>query len=358
MRRFAIVIYLAIVFAPNWTYGAAKAYQEFERFISAPPIISNMVVEKKIWNGRKPFDGSFSNSVAFEYYQVRLQSGAMFLRKVRSCNEITNDSVAVTILSTFDHKITLFDGTPYFYVWYDTDATSSGKQFSIFNTRSLLLEPLREALNLAVLHVEQGTIRWEHERFSCTAQFGRESLVVSGELFTNADGAADHLKVEYDGGQKKSCYIIRYGYFPPLQYAFLPTTMTNFFLSGGKEIDVGEMRILEVETNRQPLQASLFDGTRFQRLYNLQTRVYTNGSYYSQSASGVLAFLRCYEETTRGLSGGLANHRERMLACLFTAWIAINCAFFALYLRAKGRYGARVKQTHHQNDIYETHTKA
>ena len=313
--------------------------EQFKEFIASPPIISNLIVQKKVPTGGGiiPLDGSFAQSTAFEYYQSRLQPGSVFFRKYLTASDETNFVVAGQLVSVFDRQSRVFDGNSQLTTWDDRDPSVLGKRSSIFYSREYYLRTLSEFLNLGLMHSHWGSIRWNGDAFMGEGIIDDEHVILSGELFSTSSGLADRLKVRYTFVQRNASYdyILRYSFDPPLQFPFLPSCIKNFLILNGREIEVGEFRILHLETNSLPMVATAFDVTGFVDHYSWTTRVYTNGSLYVLSTNGTSQFLSTFEEVTNPALSGSVQQRHKAFEALYVVWIAINYGFFILFMRVR-----------------------
>lgn len=212
----------------------------------------------------------------------------------------------------------------------------AGKTISVFYTAQFFLLPLREVLNLGIMHADIGSVHWEGNHFQTRCEVNHMTVRISGDLVARADGRADSLRVRYDFPAATHSYVVHYGYQPPLKYAFLPSVMTNFWVPKARskvsdEIELNQWRILEIEIAGGPLAAEHFDVAPFAQWNDWPIRVYTNGGFYQPSTNGTLRLIAML---------GAQNQNRRPpgraeLGAFYAGWGAMNLVIFALLVGAK-----------------------
>ena len=330
------------------TASGPSAVEQFKQFLASPPIIQNLVFQQKVpmGGGMRPLDGSFAFSTSWEYFQAKWQTNGLFFRRLNGPSDVTNFAVAGELVSWSGHEHALVEPTRQITTWDDRDPTVAGKRISVFYTSQFFLDPLKEILNLGIMHAEIGSTRWEGNRFESQRELDEQPLVITGEVFPGSNGPPRAMKVCYRLPHLTNSYVIRYGYDPPLRHPFIPTVMTNLWLSGGSgevtnEIELNQWRILDFETAEAPLAPEAFSVAPFARRNAWASRVYTNGAIYYVATNGELRL--AYPLNPSGMRPTLPPSRTA-LAAFYTCWGALNVTLFALMVGAKERNQEQIKQ--------------
>ncbi|HLH54025.1 MAG TPA: hypothetical protein VKY92_10475 [Verrucomicrobiae bacterium] len=321
--------------------SANLALEEFKNFISHPPVISNLVFQQKVpmGGGARPLDGSFAHSTSFEYFQARWQTNGLLFRKLTAPSDVTNLAVAGELVSWSGHEHALLERGERFTTWDDRDPTVAGKTVSIFYTSEWLQDPLRQVLNLGIMFVGIGSVRWDGNRFHVESKVDGQRLLVSGEVMPGVDGPPREMTVCYALPHRTNYYALRYGYGPARSYSMPPTVITNFWIrkdlgkekAAEAELDLDEWRILDFQSANNPLAQEVFAAAEFARQNGWQGHIYTNNAIYDRTTNGVLQL--AYSFTT---APNLSNKPTRTLRTVFYgAWGGMNIAIIALMARAK-----------------------
>jgi hypothetical protein len=309
------------------------AMEQFETFVSHPPVISNLLLQRKlIERNDRSFDGSFALSSTFAYYQAKWQPGAVFFRKLNNPSDVTNNILAGDFVSSFGETNWITEFKPVITTWSEQPGTN-GKLRSVYYTRNLLLEPLREALNFGMMHLRIGSIRWTNHHFRVQSDADVDQWVVSGALSSTGGDRPDHLNAFYRLGTNVYHYVVRYGYQPPLKLSFIPTNITNFWVaSNGKEVDIDEWRILDMDTSTEPLPGSGFEVERFLKASGWPIQIYKDNAYYNVLSNGTLHLLRSISSSSIQNSAHPGSLGKRFL---YIVWLACNFAVFGLIARTR-----------------------
>lgn len=318
--------------------AAPSALEQFKQFICSPPVINNIVFQKKVpmGGGMRPLDGSFARSTSFEYFQAKWQTNGFLFRQLSSPTDTTNFTVAGHLISWSGHKHALWEPDWFFTTWDDRDPSVKSKDISIFYTSDLFLDPLREVLNLGVLYAEIGTIRWEGNRFRAERYVDHQRILITGELMAIGEGSPRQMKTRYEFPNRTFEHVIRYGYSPSLKYAYLPTAIEDFWVSGSSggtndEIEVNEWRVLDVRTLDGPLLPEAFDAEVFARQNRWRRRVYKSSGFYVKAPDGALVFTG----TLGAQNAGQGQQTSLRLRLLYVGWGGLNIAIFALMVGAR-----------------------
>jgi hypothetical protein len=335
---FVLLPALSVAADPPTTAGDQNSdLEKFKNFISSPPTISNLVFQQKVpmGGGARPLDGSFALSTSFEYFQARWQPGALLFRKFANPAEVTNVSVATQLVWHFDHQHWLFDGLhARLETWTDSDPTTSGKSSSVLYSSDYYLSALNEVMNMGVMNVGMGAIRWHGLTFRLETKVDDQTVIITGQLDNPGSGPPRQLKVNYVFPKQQAEYVVCYGYSPGLRPLFLPSTITNFWASEGKLIELDEWRILELETNETPLAADTFDINPFLQEHPWPVRVYTNGVVYERSTNGTLTLIQLLTSHDRATFWTL-HQRSVAFLVFYVVWGGLNIGFFTLVRRVK-----------------------
>jgi hypothetical protein len=324
-----------------WPQAAVTnfALEQFKTFVSSPPIISNLVFERKMpmEGGARPLDGSFARSTKWEYYHARWQTNGFLLRRISTPDDVTNSTVADQLVSWSGHQHALFEPYAQLATWDDRDPTTFGKDISIFYTRRFFLEPLAEVLNMGIMHLGTGSVRWEGNQFHTSCKLDGEALLIRGEIIPALDGPPRSMRVSYAFAQRTNDYLIRYGYGNS-RSPYLPGSITNFWLSPigpgvVQEVDLDEWNILDLQVADQPLATESFAASRFNFKSSWATRNYTNGGFYQRAPDGTLRLIALL-----AAQGGASITAGRAkLGAFYVGWGGLNIAIFALIVRVRNR---------------------
>jgi hypothetical protein len=324
--------------------------ERFKDFLSNPPAITNLLLQRKVpmGGGRRAFDGSLAFSTEFAYYQARWQPGGVFFRKLSHPSEATNVGFAGDLVSSYGETNWMVDSKPIFITWNDPTPSAKGKNFSVYFTRKLLLEPLRQALNLGVLHLDAGAIRWNGNEFHLQSELDTDAWVVGGKLVSKGDGPPDHLGLYYSQGTNVYRYVVRYGYEPPLRLPYVPTVITNFWISStGQEYDIDEWKILDLAVAPNSLPESAFAIEPFLQNRAWPVRVYKDHAFYELSTNGTLRLLFALSTA----SPRPAPPGARGARLLYAGWLAVNFALFALFARVRNMVTTSKPKERQKNEI-------
>jgi hypothetical protein len=324
--------------------SSRSAIEQFKNFISAPPVIANLLFQRKVpmGDGTWPLDGSFVQSTRFEYFQAKWQTNGLLFRRLGSPDDATNSNVASQLVAWSGHRHTLLEPKQLLTSWDDRDSSTVGKKISVFYTSQFFLDPLRQILNLGIMHVNFGTIRWEGNRFRVQNEVDHEIMRATGELLVSVEGPPQRLNVHYELQGRTNDYVIRYGYSPTITYPCLPSTITNFWVSDGKEIELDEWKILQCEFSPSPLPPEAFSAERFEKQHHFAMQVYTNGAFYEVTPNGTLRFLQQLREVDQpSLASGASK-----LRAFYGIWGATNFTIFALAVRARNKAKPQTETTY------------
>ncbi|HEV2391546.1 MAG TPA: hypothetical protein VG146_04195 [Verrucomicrobiae bacterium] len=286
--------------------------------------------------GARPLDGTFALSTRFEYFQAKWQTNGLLFRRINTLDDETNFAVAGQLVSWSGHKHALVEPRGELTTWNDLDPSTRGKDISIFYTSRSLLDPLREVLNMGVMYVDIGAIKWDANHFTVAARLDQEQVRVTGALFESPSQRPDHLEVCYSFPNATNRYVIRYGYGDARKSSLLPTTITNFWLKkqqnqAEREIELDEWQILDLKTQDALLPDEAFAIAPFSTQNIWVNRVYTNGGIYEWKTNGTYLLI------TR-LDGARSIPRppgKTATAALYSGWGTFNFLIFALMVRAK-----------------------
>ncbi len=326
---------------PDHTTNLAPSLlQQFKDFISHPPVIKNLVFAKKIpmSGGMLPLDGSFAYSTRWEYFQVKWQSNGMLFRRLGAPTDATNFNVPAEFVSVSDHKYAVVEPTRVLTTWDDRDPSVVGKNISIFFTRHCLLQPLREMMSLGIMYAGIGAVRWQGNRFRTESVLNHQRVIMTGEVAPSENGPPMSMTVRYAFPHQTNDYVLRYGYAPGSPYPFVPSVITNFWVTGRnggrpREMELNQWRIISVKLREAPLPARAFALKPFLKPFQWKTRVYTNGAIYDVGPDGALQFAYALGGPTGVITQPPVIHVSRPV--FYAAWGAVNLLIFALMLGAR-----------------------
>ncbi len=286
--------------------------------------------------GARPLDGTFALSTRFDYFQARWQPDGMLFRGLNRPEDATNFTFTGNLVSVSAHQHALVEPGGRLTTWDDRDPSVAGKSTSVFYTTQLALDPLREILNLGVMHAGTGTIRWAGNRFRTESEVDHEHLLITGELVPSGDAPPGAMRVCYAFPHQTNRYVLRYGYAPGLKYSFLPAAITNFWVTESRrgvenQIELDEWRILDLDIAEAPLPAQAFDLAPFAGQSQWTTFVYTNGGLYARQTNGMLQFVVSVEAP----EGPFRRRFRASPKVVYACWAGLNIAIFALMLGAK-----------------------
>lgn len=165
-----------------------------------------------------------------------------------------------------------------------------------------------------------------------------------GNLISSGGGPPEAMKITYVSSQQTNQYVLRYGYAPDQKYSFLPTVITNFWVTRLKrvptEIELDQWKILDLSIADEALPSEAFSAVRFTVSNNKwESRIYTNGAIYNVGTNGILHF--SYPVDERSIYFTMDKRRLRMT--LRTCWAGVNVALFALMVGAKDKNGEQLR---------------
>jgi len=143
--------------------------------------------------------------------------------------------------------------------------------------------------------------------------------------------------------------VVRYSYSPGVGPSFVPSSITNFWLSEGREIELDEWKLLELRTSNASMTAAAFDIQPFLERYPWEVRVYTNDAFYIRATNGALVFEQAFP-TFKPVSPW---HRLVGRRLFYVPWIALNFAIFLLMVRMKAKQQIRNEE---RTQKYEVQT--
>jgi hypothetical protein len=210
------------------------------------------------------------------------------------------------------------------------------KLTSFLYTSHFELDPLREVLNLGIMYAEIGSVRWRGNRFRTECELDSKRVRITGELLPAADGPPIGLKVHYAFPGRALDYLVRYGYEPSAKWTFLPTVITNCWITKDRrgariEMELDQWRILDLQAANNPLEPGAFDAAPFARQSHWTNHIYTNGGFYERGANG--GFRLAYTSAISVRPPAVSSQAGR--AAFYACWGGLNLAIFALLLRAK-----------------------
>ena len=322
------------------TNSAPSLLQQFKDFISHPPVIKNLIFAKKIPmnGGMLPLDGTFAYSTRFDYFQAKWQANGMLFRRLTAPTDATNFNVPAEFVSVSDHSYSVVEPTHVLTTWDDRDPSVAGKNISIFFIRHDLLQPLREVMNFGIMYSEIGAVRWRGNRFRTESVLDPQGVVMTGEVVPSATGPPTAMTVRYAFPHQTNDYVLRYGYAPGSPCPFVPTVITNFWVtgrSGGrpKEMELNQWHVLALELGHAPQPAKAFALKPFLKPFQWKSRVYTNNAIYDVDTNGILQFAYSLGGPTGVITRPPIIHLSRPV--FYTAWGCVNLVIFALMLGAR-----------------------
>jgi hypothetical protein len=188
------------------------------------------VIERLVFGERLPPDPKapwrtdlpLSSSQSFRYYHARWQSNAYFLREIASPDAVDDVKTSGLLASRFEDQCWFRDG----------DAAYDGRiEFGVSLTNMVCATafrssfPLRQILNLGIMHAQIGSAEWEGNRFRIRET--TRTFDIAGELFVGASGWVDGLQVKYSNATQDIRWVIRYGYDTNALSPFFPRTISG-----------------------------------------------------------------------------------------------------------------------------------
>jgi hypothetical protein len=360
----ALAVFCAgLLSTSNWCCAAEVQEQQpspveqFKAFIESPPVIKNLVFQQKVpmSGGARPLDGSFALSTRFDYFQARWQPDALFFRRLGGPQDETNFTAFGQLVALADHVHWLLEGQRV-TTWDDRDPSVKGKTTSIFFTSRFFLQPLEQVMNMGVMHAGIGAIHWQGNSFHLETDLGTDHFTVNGELVEPASEPPERMYVHYVFQGKTSDYVVRYRYGGTHNIAFVPSVVTSYWISNGKEIELDEWKILSLETEPTPLPIESFDPAHCLEAIPTPLRLYTNGAFYARATDGSLELLERFgvQANRRGpphwaLSGGFRG-------VFYASWGMANLAIFAFMAKANAGNKQQLKEERENSGYYETQT--
>jgi len=134
---------------------------------------------------------------------------------------------------------------------------------------------LSQILNMGILNIEPGTIRWEGDDFH--AYYPERQQTISGRLTLSQSGVPNSLAVTYQSGTNVAQYVIRYGFERDPGLRFIPSEFRTFQLVQGREIERLRAQIHEIKLAVKPLPKGDFNPAAYIDFNHLAVRRFTNG---------------------------------------------------------------------------------
>ncbi|MDA1273434.1 MAG: hypothetical protein O2960_05195 [Verrucomicrobia bacterium] len=309
--------------------------ERFKAFISSPPVIKDIVFRKKVRQDlSKPMrmDGSFALSTNFEYFHARWQPDATLLRQIPDPSDIESLKIDRLLVSIFRDEYWLVDRERMATHWFKRSETDN----FVFRIANRRMYSLRKLLNLGLIHVPIASIVWNGNTFLVNRTLVSEEIKeIRGELFAKGTNRPTELRVKYAGPRSYAEHVVRYAYETEFdELPFLPSKISTFYLNDGREVEVDEMTIVELDTAKTPLGTSAFDPQPFIDANKIGIGAYTNDALYSVTADGHLEFVRSYHsETPSFFSRRITRSAERIF--LYASWVGANVGIFFVFRRIR-----------------------
>ncbi len=342
----------------------------FKNFIESPPAnITNLVYKVRTAGDSTPLaleydagQGSFVHSKkladsrsglktgldehGFRWFLAKWQPDAFLVRGIdpeKDGSTLTNNPAAFRSGGRYASNYwALFGDT--LQTWtapspLPADAASPHKRVKTSSAHKGALvasENLRQLLNLGIMSVIPGTIRWDGNRFEIPSA-DLDSVTIKGTAVVEKDRVV-RLELKYN----EFPYVIEYDYSRELPLTYLPSRFVVKYLGNQKPEFRSEFEILKIETSPEPLGAVDFDPSNGPRkvalgegehyLHTTASRhwIYENGGPKRLGTNGDLIPLKKpVPLATRDTVG----HRRLVLTGLAILMLAPVSVLAALWLR-------------------------
>lgn len=313
--------------------ASTSTLEQFKSFISNPPPIERLIYRVTLPANPSRPDLGVARSRYFQEFFAAWQSNSWFVRQVRPDDDLKSFVLrGQSIFGNRDLYWLLEPGTA--TRWFDDDPRVEGVKIDLPTTspnrtkgvRELRGRSLFELLNMGVLNIKPGTIRWEGNRFR--VDHAERKQKIEGELFASADGLPSYMRVSYTEGTNKVDFVSRYTYEQNAGLPYLPSRVQTFRLELGDDHgrEKRSFTILSMRPSPVPLPEVVFDPGPIIASNRLALRFYTNGAMYQLNEYGEFVLAK------ENAPGKVRTHNRSgffLIASLTTA------AFFVLMVRTK-----------------------
>jgi hypothetical protein len=186
-----------------------------------------------------------------------------------------------------------------------------------------LRRTLAEVMNLGVLNLEIGEIRWSGDGFEGFYAPAKQSI--QGRLTESDQGWPESMEIHYSHGTSHVTYLTRYSYDEENESGFLPMGIRRVQNVDAREIERSHISVLEFRPLDGPLDEFAFVPDQIIARNHLELSYYTNGMYYVKTAGGKLKRLKAASNV-----GGRHGH-----LWFYTVAGAVTVAIFISGIRTR-----------------------
>jgi hypothetical protein len=278
---------------PDQASPAISAIEAFKAFLSAPPVIEDLVFRQKVEEpptGQGTFDLLSTNSARSSLFRAVYQHNATLFYQANSETTPPEYAPHRLIVSIYDDEHWLLDGKGFIETCTAVPGTITNP---ITIGIAIQLVPLRQALQGGVLHVRPGDIRWTGNKFiaKATPTPYRLFLDVEGELVEDGGRAAE-MFVTYAGTNSSvnifGRWRLKYSYDRHLGVDYFPSRIQGFSVQDGRETEVDDIEILTLKTRPSLLPQQVFDPRPALAASGMPIHILTNGFLYVRRPNGTL----------------------------------------------------------------------
>jgi hypothetical protein len=282
--------------SPIGVRSGSTPVQQFKNFLASPPNIEQVAWRKLSitdqTNEQRVADWPGANYVSQSFFAARWQPNCLFLRS--ASNAIDALVIDNRVGDTLGRKGNSFwSRTPkgLTTIWQDTMLSPTQIRHGpplAFHNRA---RDIFDVLNMGIMYVEPGSVKWEENQFSATGYVPELKLEVSisGTLKCDANQLVKQSDVQYTSRIAIWKYVLKYSYGTNNVPPFLPDRIEVFFQSDTGSRKFAELQVLSMKTSARPLENGLFELNLASWTNSSQILYFTNDTWYAKNAFGELS---------------------------------------------------------------------
>jgi hypothetical protein len=303
----------------NWCSAVAASLigevhtpmSEFESFVASPPVIDAVVFRTiKPADALKlsPLDGGGHHSAdSIMYYYGRWEPECLFLKSGKN-SDVARDGRGPReeIYSRFHDEFWKLSPPGFLTTWIDSTKQRRDLRMRPSHLYDYRTIPMREMLNMGIMHIDFGTVRWRNDKFTAEGYIPEIKSVVeiNGQLYPAKDGYPKEMEVRYGCTTGVYNYVYDYSYGSNVGLIYLPSEIQAFLILDGKKIKLSECDILSIKSGQSVLPRSEFDLRAPKVSSGMPSIIYTNGGYYAKNMIGEWSAIRTPDGQVAGFTKG------------------------------------------------------
>lgn len=265
----------------------------FKRFVAEPPIIQELIYTMD--SVRLP---KYASNNAREY-RARWQPNALLVEEIGPSEK--------TDLKGNRFKFLFRSGKYDDFYWQslneidfcsyrsadgnivaDTNSQFTKKN-SVYNTYVTARSWLADILNMGIMDVGVGSIKWVGNSFDALSQ-GTGGKIL-GVLSETQDGKPLEMRLQYLHENSVYHYSVMYFFEADIGLSFIPSRIMTTFQDEGTNRFISKIVIKSLKTSETPLGAAAFDFKHLVRSGKSQLFTFTNDAMFAVSTNGLTSVL-------------------------------------------------------------------